>query len=127
MTVYGPYTRKDGRKHVVHYDGHTRRTQSYPRFLMEQHLNRTLEEWEHVDHINNNHTDDCIENLQILTQRENNKKSRKYAEYGTFICPTCAIDFTYPMRQYKANQIKQSKRGPYCSKFCAGKAGKRAW
>jgi hypothetical protein len=44
MKIYGPYTRKDGRKHViVHYDGGRIRTVSYPKWLMEQHLGRELE------------------------------------------------------------------------------------
>jgi len=73
--VYGPYTRKDGRKHVIHYDGKTRKTQSYPRFLMERHLGRPLLPEEHVDHINGDYTDDRLENLQLLSQAENNRKS----------------------------------------------------
>jgi HNH endonuclease len=122
VTVYGPYTRKDGRKHVIHYDGITRHTQSYPRYLMEQHLGRRLEKWEHVDHKNDDYTDDRIENLQILTQLENNKKSAKPTEYKFFSCPVCLVDFSLPVRVYKANQIIQNKAGPYCSKQCAGKA-----
>ena len=75
LTLYGPYTRQDGRKHVIHYDGKTRHTQSYPRYLMEQHLGRKLETWEEVDHINDDCTDDRIENYQILTKPENIEKS----------------------------------------------------
>lgn len=123
MTVYGPYTRNDGRKHVIHYDGKTRRTQSYPRYLMEQHLDRELEQWEHVDHVNNDPTDDRIENLQLLTQQDNNKKSRVYKEYGDFVCPTCGDEFMSLMKDYRYHQVKKKKRGPYCSKSCAGKAG----
>jgi len=74
--VYGPYTREDGRKHVIHYDGKTRRTQSYPRYLMEQHLGRELLPNETVDHINEDFTDDRIENLQLLSLVDNVNKSR---------------------------------------------------
>lgn len=123
MTVYGPYTRKDGRKHVIHYDGVTRRTQSCPRYIMEQHLGRKLETWEHVDHKNDDFTDDRIENLQLLTQAENNKKSQRKTFYIDCVCPTCGDYFMYPYRTYKQNQIKQGKRGPYCNRSCAGKAG----
>ena len=39
MKVYGPYKRKDNRKHVVIvHDNGSRQTQSYPRYLMEQHF-----------------------------------------------------------------------------------------
>lgn len=77
LKVYGPYTRKDNRQHIILYDTETkiRRTQSYPRYLMEQHLGRELSPVEHVDHINNNPSDNRIENLQLLSQLENNRKS----------------------------------------------------
>lgn len=77
IKVYGPYTRKDGRKHVIIYDTETqsRRTVSYPRYLMEQHLGRELLPEEQVDHINEDFTDDRIENLQLLSRAENNRKS----------------------------------------------------
>lgn len=118
--VYGPYTRKDGRKHVVHYDGTHRRTQSYPRYLMENYLGRALNDWEQVDHINNDHTDDRIENLQILTQLANIRKSSKEAETMWFTCPNCTVKFEIPARYFRNNQLKQGRVGPYCSKKCAG-------
>lgn len=125
MEIYGPYTRSDGRKHVIHYDPvtQTRRTQSYPRYLMEQHLGRVLKSTEHVDHINNDFTDDRIENLQLLTQQQNNAKSARKTEWWVGLCPICQDEFSIPMRRVRANQAKQNKRGPYCSKSCAGKAG----
>ena len=123
--VYGPYTRPDGRQHVIHYDGKTRRTQSYPRYLMENYLGRTLFEWEQVDHVDDDVTNNDISNLQLLTQTANLKKSRRYAEFADYLCPTCNNWFEMPVRQYRNNQLKQGKRGPYCSKSCAGRAGVR--
>lgn len=120
--VYGPYRRPDGRQHVIHYDGKHKRTQSYPRYLMEQHLGRSLESWEEVDHINNDPTDDRIENFQLLTKPENIKKSAKKAEWDFCICPTCKVDFFARSAVVRGNR-KQGKRGPYCSKKCAGLAG----
>jgi HNH endonuclease len=118
--VYGPYTRKDGRKHVIHYDGTHRITQSYPRYLIEEYLGRVLNEWEHVDHIDNDFTNNHIDNLQILFQAENNRKSTIPAEMLWFTCPVCCEKFDIPARQYRGNQLKQGKMGPYCSKQCAG-------
>lgn len=119
--VYGPYTRVDGRKHVIHYDGTHRITQSYPRYLMENFLGRPLFVWEHVDHIDNDFTNNDMTNLQILTQAENNRKSAKPAELIKVTCPeqNCGEEFEYPMRVYRANQIKRGSSGPYCSKDCA--------
>lgn len=124
MKVYGPYTRADGRKHVIYYDGQTRRTQSYPRYLMEQHLGRELLDSETVDHINGDFTDDRIENLQLLTLVENIQKSAKEAKYLLFDCPVCEDEFLYLASRYRHNQIKQGKSGPYCSKSCAAKGSR---
>jgi hypothetical protein len=87
---------------------------------MEQHLGRKLEEWEQVDHINNDPTDDRIENYQLLTQQENNRKSAVTPMYN-FVCPVCKGEASIPYRRYRQNQIVQGKAGPYCSKSCSGK------
>jgi len=123
MKVYGPYTRPDGRKHVIHYDEITgkRRTQSYPRYLMEQYLGSELTTDEQVDHINNDHTDNRIENLQLLTKQANNEKSRQYAEMLLFECPVCGDEFLRKASSYRYHQEKKGKAGPYCSKSCMGK------
>lgn len=118
--VYGPYTRKDGRKHVIHYDDGIRRTQSYPRYLMETFLGRKLLKSEEVDHINDDPTDDRLENFQILTQSENIQKSVIPAETMNFICPVCNREFTILARHYRHNQLVRNCKGPYCSKHCSG-------
>jgi hypothetical protein len=55
--------------------GNERKTISYARYLMSTHLGRLLTDEEHVDHINDIKLDDRIENLQILSQKENNIKA----------------------------------------------------
>lgn len=124
MTVYGPYESKTafGRLFVIHYNNGQRRTQSYPRYIMENHLGRKLEDWEHVDHINDDFSNNQISNLQLLTQAENNKKSAKPAKFHHFTC-ACGKFAKVLLAQYKNNQIKQKKKGPFCSRSCAGKYG----
>jgi hypothetical protein len=76
MKIYGPYLRKDGRKHVVivHPDGR-KQTKSYPRLLLEQKLGRELTKEETVDHKDDDFTNDSLDNLQILSLANNAKKS----------------------------------------------------
>ena len=125
MKIYGPYTRKDGRKHIVKYKNGKRTTQSYPRYLMEQHLGRPLLDTEEVDHTDEDYTNDDINNLQLLTKIENIRKNiihtDKKPEIFEGICPICFTPFTKEMRHVKDNQIKRGKAGPFCSRSCAGK------
>lgn len=58
-------------------NGQSRTTMHYARYLMATYLKRVLGEDEHVDHINDNRTDDRLENLQILTRLENILKTPK--------------------------------------------------
>ena len=90
------------------------------RYVMEQHLGRELESWEQVDHINDDFTDDRIENLQILTQQQNNAKSAAFAEMLSFECPVCGTEFLRSAGDYRYHQVKKGKAGPYCSKSCTG-------
>jgi len=122
MKVYGLYTRKDGRQHVILYKDGVRTTVSYPKYLLEQKLGRSLLPTETCDHIDNDHTNNCLDNLQVLTRSDNARKqmSLQPAEVGTFTCPVCNSSFTKQMNYIRAN-LKQNKSGPYCSRSCAGK------
>lgn len=122
MKVYGPYSRKDGRQHVVLYGDGMRKTVSYPKFLLEQKLGRSLGINETCDHIDNDHTNNTLCNLQVLTRSDNSRKQMafKSAELGAFTCPVCNCSFTKRMNQVRANR-KKGKSGPYCSRSCAGK------
>lgn len=72
MKISKPYTRPDGRKHVIitKEDG-SKTTRSYPRFLLEEKLGRKLLPEETVDHIDGNFKNDSPENLRVLSRSEN--------------------------------------------------------
>lgn len=47
------------------------------RWIMEQHLGRKLESWEHVHHINDDSSDNRIENLEVLSNSDHQRKECK--------------------------------------------------
>lgn len=134
--VTGPYLRKDGRKHLClnntsksKGDPLKNRTLSYPKALIEVKENRILNLNETVDHIDEDYTNDDLNNLQILSRIDNADKSfklnpQRVQKYFNGICPECGNEFTKQMNYVKANNIKQGKAGPFCSRVCAGKYGK---
>lgn len=44
------------------------------RWIMEQHLGRKLEPWEHVHHIDGNHLNNLIDNLEVLSNSEHQRR-----------------------------------------------------
>lgn len=123
MKVYGPYTRKDNRKHVcIVYSNGLRKTKSYARYLLEQQLGRELTEDETADHINNDPSDDRIENLQVLSFVDNITKAVNCLpdrQTYNFTCPQCGKEATKYLN-YVLNNTRSGKRGPFCSRKCAG-------
>ena len=124
-SVLGPYMRKDGRKHLVlnnnnlpSKDKNKRKTLSYPKALMEIHSGRRLAGEETVDHIDGNFTNDNINNLQILSRKENAlKSSPKLIIEG--ICIYCGKIFVLSKEQ--RNSRSKKSIGPFCTKSCSGK------
>lgn len=123
MKVYGPYTRKDGRQHVVLVEGDCKRTVSYPKYLMEKHLGRELNDNETVDHTNRDFTDNRIENLQILERSPHSKLDVTRAHLVEITCVLCK-KVVYKKGSTLRHNSKQGKAGPFCSRACAGKYGK---
>ena len=123
--IYGPYTRKDNRKHVILYDrDRNKRTLSWPKALMEVKLGRLLVGNETVDHDDENKTNDDYDNLKILTRADNARKSIKPAKLYTFICPECGNEATKLLSNVKGNK-KKCRDGPFCSRNCAGRFTER--
>lgn len=124
VVVYGPYTRKDNRKHVVIYWSaeDRRQTVSYPKWLMEQHLGRILSVDETVDHINRNFRDDRIENFKILNRAVHTSLDNKRVLPSDCVCVYCGKEAQKVTRDRRGN-AKQGKAGPFCSRSCAGKYG----
>ena len=113
--VYGPYTRKDGRKHVVlikHNNGSIveRKTVSYPKYLVEIQLNRYLTTDETVDHIDGNFENNDLPNLRVVPRSLHalsHTSSREVVTKKCFICGTFFVS-------------NNSNRVTCGSKSCAG-------
>ena len=108
---------------TVWYDDGSKGTTLYSRYMMKNHLGE-IPEGQTVDHINENPSDDRIDNFQLLSKSDNASKSgklRKHITWYEFICPQCGSPATKNMRDVR-HGWKQGKGGPYCSKSCAGKA-----
>ncbi len=92
---------------------------SYARYLKSCEIGRFLESFEHVDHKDNNPLNDVIENLQILTVKENNAKSRNVRgitrKWVKLQCPVCKEAFERELNQC---HIQKRNRCTCCSKAC---------
>jgi hypothetical protein len=92
-----------------------RTTISYARYLMSVHLGRKLTPFETVDHIDGNKLNDSLENLQILSNADNVRKSAKGRMMVTMICPVCSSYFTKERRQ---THIIKGGSPSCCSRNC---------
>ncbi|UKM62858.1 putative homing endonuclease [Aeromonas phage P19] len=110
----------ENRRHICLVNSHEDRTTiSYARYLMSVHLGRILNPEEHVDHKDEDKTNDVISNLQIMTVSENNKKhakskgGRQMVEYE---CPICQTHFS--IRKGNSHLVESKK---YTLKVCSDK------
>lgn len=123
--IYGPYIRKDKRMHVICIfpDG-TRRTVSYPKYLVEKSIGRILNNDEEVHHKNDDRTDNKLENFEIVNTTTHRKLHAIRILSQDFICPVCGIEFSLQSKELsniiRNREMGRSKTGPYCSKECAG-------
>lgn len=128
--IYGPYTRKDGRQHIVAYSGSpmnwTRTTVSYPKFLMEIALGRLLDPvTETIDHIDGNWMNNDPSNLRIVPLNEHARDDSIVLILSKMACVFCGKDVPEErLRWAHTNRYRLKKiSGPFCSKQCSGKYG----
>ena len=121
--LYIVFHKKEGRRYanlipIDKASGLKRKTISYARYLMSVKEKRILNKNEHVDHRDNNKMHDDINNLQILSLKENNVKEikRKGIKMVVLKCPYCSNVFEKPKRQ-----THLQKGGTYtgCSRKCS--------
>lgn len=99
-TCYGPYTRKDGRQHVV-LTKHSktgkiieRKTVSYPKYLVERYLNRYLLSSETIDHIDGNFSNNALSNLRVVERALHCRSHAVTRKIIKKLCVICGVEFT---------------------------------
>lgn len=85
IRIYGPYTRKDGRKIVILYDGVNRSARQLAKVKLEIHLGRLLRKGEEVDHEDEDKTNDHISNLRPITSTKNRQKANAIRYHGVYL------------------------------------------
>lgn len=115
------YPNGENRRHVYLVKGGKVQTAtSYARYLVAVNEGRFLNPDEHIDHIDNDKTNDVLENLQIVTVAENNKKQARYngSKVAEIQCPICKYVF---IRRAGNTQAVKSRRNAVtcCSKKCS--------
>lgn len=124
--VSGPWLNQTtGRLHVTLYKvvnyKHFQTTLTLARALMEVKLGRKLESYEEVDHIDEDRTNDSIDNLQLLSSTENVRKQHGYdndtPQHQELVCPKCSKKFVLPTRVIRA-RLKARKSNKSVSDLC---------
>lgn len=123
---YGPYTAKDGRLRIIGVDSNkVKHTISYPKYLMEQHLGRYLEDNEQVDHIDGNPLNNNINNLQIKLLGEHQALDSWRNKDVLVCCAFCGKPFIIKGSElHSKNRKDRHQSGYYCSRSCSGKYGR---
>ncbi len=129
-SILGPYTRKDGRKHIILSNSTLPKTSrdklktvSFPKALVESHINRRLKPNETVDHLDRNKLNDDLWNLKVTDRATHASLDATRVHVGEISCQQCGSLFTPTVDQCN---LKRKSAGPFCSKRCAGLYSQKA-
>lgn len=121
--VRGPYTWKDsGRKYYQLVSGNRTTTQLVSRITVEVSIGRRLMKDEVVHHRDEDVTNDCLDNLEILSRESHARgHSIKLAELSSK-CVWCSAPMVLSKNQMRPIEQRR-KSGPFCSRKCSGEYG----
>lgn len=125
IKIRGPYRGGNNRLFIVLVYKNYSKTKSYPRYIMEKHLDRYLEDDEQVDHIDGNVLNNDIDNLQILKFKEHQKLDTLRNKDVKVICTYCHKKiFIKGSMLHNRNRKDRHQSGYFCSRTCSGKYGR---
>lgn len=127
VKIRGPYeSSKDHRlRCILVFNDKTTKSMSYPKYLMDVHLDRYLTENETVDHIDGNPLNNNINNLRVLDRREHCRNDAYRNVDVTVNCTYCGRKFTIPgSKMHNRNRKDRHQSGYFCSRQCSGKYGR---
>ena len=125
--IYGPYkSRKDNRLRIMAiFPDKTRRTVSYPKYVMEVYLDRYLDIDETIDHIDSNPLNNEISNLRIMSRKIHCANDAIRNKDVKVKCTYCGKEFIIPGKVlHYRNRADRHQSGYFCSKRCSSKYGR---
>ena len=97
------------------WDNFNRRWVYKHREVMEQHIGRSLRPDEHVHHINENHTDNRIENLQIVSPAEHIRLHKPAKHLNVRLCEIDGCENKHHAKGLcKKHQMRQLRANGVC-------------
>lgn len=112
---------KRKRVYLIGFDG-SRNGMLYARYVWEAHNNKPLPEGFTIDHIDEDKTNDALENLQLLSNGDNIRKNvetrTKRGELNVMlklVCSICGVTFDFHKRNLETHP------NPCCSRSCGRK------
>jgi len=117
FTGYYTFTLNRGRRSVIIHGFKEKRIKiNYSKYLMCVKEKRILDPYEHVHHIDEDKTNDTIDNLEILLHPNHSKIHSPDFGMMNIICAGCGIGFEIKVSKYR-DRIKRSLN-LHCSAEC---------
>lgn len=114
VCVYVNTNKEPRRVATMKYANGEVHSMSYTKYIYTSYYKCDIAKGDEVDHINNDKMDDRIENLQVISKRQNNSKKKQCKTFVEIICPVCGNKFIFDKRNLSTHP------NPCCSRRCGG-------